>query len=93
MKPTRNRVMCPDCGRQKMLFKSEAKAKGFIKWNGRDLPFGGDRLRPYYCPACCGWHISHMEHKAEYDVRTEMLLNKFRKNWKNYMPFWMIRNK
>jgi ssDNA-binding Zn-finger/Zn-ribbon topoisomerase 1 len=34
MKPTRNRVMCPDCGKAKMLFESEKKAKRFIEWNG-----------------------------------------------------------
>ena len=79
MKPTRNRVMCPDCGRAKMLFETEEKAQRFIEWNGRDMPFGGDRLRPYYCPACCGWHISHLEHKDDYDGRTERLINEYQK--------------
>lgn len=30
MKP-KNRVMCPDCGRSKMLFETETKANNFIK--------------------------------------------------------------
>lgn len=83
MKPTRNRVMCPDCGRVKMLFVSEKKAQGFILWNGRELPFGGDRLRPYFCPACGGWHVSHLEYKADYEGRTDRLIDEFkkRKRW------------
>ncbi len=59
MKPTRNRVMCPDCWRLKMLFKTRKKAINFIKWNRDELEYGGETLRAYYCRACCGWHISH----------------------------------
>ena len=33
-KPNKFRVMCPDIGRQKMLFDTEEKAKNFIKFNG-----------------------------------------------------------
>ena len=54
MKPTRNRVMCPDCWRVKMFFESREKAQRFIDFNGSELPFGGKRLRPYFCPACGG---------------------------------------
>lgn len=78
MKPTRNRVMCPDCGRAKMLFKTKEKAQRFIDWNRQDI-WNGDRLRPYYCPACCGWHISHMEHKEEYEGRTDRMIEEYRK--------------
>ena len=59
MKPTRNRVMCPDCWRLKMLFKTRKKAINFIKWNKDELEYGSETLRAYYCPKCCGWHISH----------------------------------
>ena len=72
-----NRVMCPDCGRAKMLFKNESKANNFIKWNGNKLNAYGGVLRPYYCPACCGWHITHKEHNEEYDHRTEKLINAY----------------
>ena len=77
MKPTRNRIMCPDCGRPKMLFESEKKAQGFIDWNGDDLPFGSGSLRHYYCPACCGWHISHKRYSYDYEGRTEKLIEDF----------------
>lgn len=59
MKPTKNRVWCPDCWRLKMLFKTRKKAINFIKWNKDELEYGGETLRAYYCRACCGWHISH----------------------------------
>jgi len=83
MKPTRNRVMCPDCWRVKMLFESKEKAQAFIHWNGKELPYGGNRLRPYFCPACCGWHISHLEYKADYEGRTDRLISEYqkRKKW------------
>jgi ssDNA-binding Zn-finger/Zn-ribbon topoisomerase 1 len=78
MKPTRNRYLCPDCGRVKMLFESREKAQRFIDWNAPDICHG-DHLRPYYCPACCGWHISHLEYKYEYEGRTERMINEYRR--------------
>lgn len=80
MKPTKNRVMCPECGRSKMLFESEAKAKNFIKWNGDDIDTNGGELRPYYCPACGGYHISSKPHKASYDHSTEALIKRYKKD-------------
>lgn len=82
MKP-KNRIWCPDCNRPKMLFESERKANDFIKWNGDDLPKDGDKLRAYYCPSCCGWHLSHRAHKSEYDNRTDRLIGAYRNTFKN----------
>ena len=45
-----------------MVFESESKAKNFIKFNSDDIEFGSD-MRPYYCPACCDWHISHKQYR------------------------------
>ena len=72
MKPN-NRVMCPDCIRPKMLFETERKAENFIKWNAAEMKHG-ESLRAYYCPACCGWHISHQEHRDDYEVQTRNLV-------------------
>lgn len=80
MKPTR-RIMCPDCGKQKMLFETEKKAQGFIKWNADEIPHGED-LRAYYCPSCCGWHISHKQHWEGYDTNTERLIGAFERSRK-----------
>lgn len=77
MKPTKNRVLCPDCGRAKMLFESESKAKNFIKFNGDDIDSHGHELRPYYCPACCGWHISSKDYNPHYEGRTEQLIKNY----------------
>ena len=82
MKPSKNRVMCPDCGKQKMLFESERKANDFIKWNGDDIDTHGGELRPYYCPSCCGWHISSKMHKKSYDTQTERLIGAYKKTSK-----------
>lgn len=75
-KPTKNRVMCPDCGKPKMLFETEKEALGFIKWNSSEMEHG-DALRPYYCPACCGFHITHKKYYKGFDNRTERLINKY----------------
>ena len=69
----KNRIMCPDCGRAKMLFESEAKAKNFIKFNGDDIHHDGE-LRVYFCPACGGYHISSKEYKKNYDSNTDKLI-------------------
>lgn len=78
MKP-KNRVFCPDCGKQKMLFATERKAQDFIRWNSEDIN-NGSLLHPYYCKACCGWHISHVEHKEEYDSRIDERINMYRES-------------
>lgn len=75
MKPTK-RIMCPDCMRQKMLFETERKAKDFIRWNGKEIEHG-ESLRAYYCPACCGWHISHHRYSSVYDSNTTNLIGAY----------------
>ena len=78
-KPTKNRIMCPECGRTKMLFETESKARNFIKFNGDD--FGHENeLRPYYCQSCGGYHISSKVHKKSYDTTTERLINAYRES-------------
>ena len=86
MKPT-HRIFCPDCGRQKILFETERKAQDFIKWNADEIQ-GGERLHPYYCKACCGWHLTHVAHREEYDNRMEDRINTYRETksgqkWQN----------
>lgn len=76
MSKPKNRIMCPDCGRAKMLFETEAKANNFIKFNS-DTFENGEELRVYYCPACCGYHISSKPHKRSYDSQTDRLLKAY----------------
>ncbi len=76
MKP-KNRIFCPDCGKPKMLFESEQKAQNFLRWNSDDIHNGG-KLHPYYCKACGGWHLSHVEHKDFYDDRIDERINMYR---------------
>lgn len=79
----KNRVMCPDCGKQKMLFETEKKAENFIKWNGDKLDTTHNMLRAYYCPACCGWHISHKCYRESYDTHTDNMIQAYREQKKS----------
>ena len=78
MKPTKSRVMCPDCGRQKMLFKTEKEAKTFLKFNEEAVnPDGTREMRTYYCPACCGYHISSHKYAGD-NKKTDRMIEKYR---------------
>lgn len=82
-KPNKNRIFCPDCAKPKMLFESQSKALNFIRWNGDKLETNGKPLRTYYCPACCGWHISHQDYRDDYKERTDSLLSAYNHSLKN----------
>lgn len=60
MKPTRNKVFCPDCERPKMLFETEQKAKNFIRFNSEEIQAesGYSPQRAYFCLFCNGWHVT-----------------------------------
>lgn len=75
--------MCPDCGRKKMLFETEAKAQTFIRFNGGEIDSHGNTLRPYFCPGCGGWHISSHKYNAKYDNRTDKLIDDYKRSLKN----------
>lgn len=72
--------MCPDCGKPKMLFESERKANDFIRWNADDLEHQSVNIRAYYCPSCCGWHISHKKHWKGFDQSTDRLIDAYNKD-------------
>ncbi len=80
MKPKNNRVMCPECFRQKMLFETQKQADNFIKWNGEDIDTNGGELRSYYCPACGGYHISSKPYRKVYEHNTENLIKRYEKD-------------
>jgi hypothetical protein len=80
MKPKNNRVVCPECFRQKMLFETQKQADNFIKWNGEDIDTNGGELRSYYCPACGGYHISSKPYKKVYEHNTENLIKRYEKD-------------
>jgi hypothetical protein len=71
--------MCPDCGKQKMLFETERKAQDFLRWNADEIA-GGESMRPYYCNACCGWHLTHVRHREEYDSRMDERISVYRES-------------
>ena len=76
MKP-KKRVFCPDCGRLKMVFETEKKALNFIKWNGDDIDTGGEKLRPYYCSGCCGYHITKSQNGAKFAGRVDRMIKRY----------------
>lgn len=75
--------MCPDCGRSKMLFETEKKAQNFIKFNGNEIDTRGGELRPYYCPACCGYHISSKPKRDVKVSQTDRLIASFHRSVEN----------
>lgn len=76
MSKPKNRIMCPDCRKPKMLFETQKKADMFIHYNKDEMEYG-EQLRSYYCPSCCGWHITHMAYSEEYENRTERLIEEY----------------
>ena len=66
--------MCPDCGKPKMQFETEEKAKRFITFNGEKITNNVNKLRVYYCPSCCCYHITSKRHYWKQDVQTKQLL-------------------
>lgn len=56
----KNKVFCLDCGKRKLLFSSEKKAETFMKFNnpGFLASDGKAMARAYFCPSCCGWHVT-----------------------------------
>ena len=87
----KNRVLCPDCGREKMLFETEKKANLFIEYNWESLTDDKDKLRIYYCPACCGYHISSHKYKGD-NRNTERLINNYNKDKRLDFEFFSLRD-
>lgn len=58
-----NRVFCPCCYKHKVLFETEAQANNFIKFNQDviEATNGYAPVRSYYCPLCCGWHVTSLD--------------------------------
>ena len=81
MKPSKNKVFCYDCGRNKMLFENEKKANTFLKFNADiiEKESGKKPKRSYFCQSCCGWHITSQEDKPNRISRTEKVINLYNK--------------
>lgn len=81
MKPSKNKVFCYDCGRNKMLFETEKKANTFLKFNAGVIEeeSGKRPIRSYFCQSCCGWHITSQEDKPKHISRTEKVINLYNK--------------
>jgi hypothetical protein len=79
MKPTKNRVFCYDCGRQKMVFETERKANTFIKFNSDEIEIetGHAPTRGYFCIACNGWHVTSKNEVLNIKSKTEIVLEEF----------------
>lgn len=82
MKPTRNRIFCPQCKRPKMLFESQKKADNFIEFNKFEIEENNHYApcRSYYCPFCAGWHVTHHQSFDESKIEN---IDTFIENCKN----------
>lgn len=78
MKPTKNLYFCCDCGRPKMLFKTEKKALTFIRFNAEEIAAsnadGKAPVRVYHCVACGGWHTTGSIEPPAHSSRMERYL-------------------
>ena len=83
MKPIKNRVFCPECGRAKMLFDTKKRAMTFIRFNKDEIlaETGYAPKRCYYCVACGGWHLTSQEEKEN----TVSLTRKIMRDYKREM--------
>ena len=72
MKPTKNKIYCNNINRVKMLFPSKEKADNFIRFNAEEIAEYNNHApsRSYFCPACGGWHVTHIENNDKY-VQTD----------------------
>lgn len=79
MKPTKNHTYCPSCRRPKMLFETAKEADAFIRFNAGEIleETGKAPVRSYYCPLCCGYHVTSnpsLEEGEMMDSRDEKML-------------------
>lgn len=83
MKPTKNLYYCCDCGKTKMLFKTEKKALTFIRFNAEEIASrnadGKAPARAYYCVACGAWHTSSSLEPPAHSSRVERYLRSLSK--------------
>lgn len=89
MKPTKNQVFCPDCGKTKMLFESESKAMNFIKFNKSEMKAEGKRVprRAYYCQCCGGYHLTCSAYYKENITNTNSVIKAYRIDLENYKSY------
>lgn len=74
-KPSRNRHLCLDCGREKFVFKSERAAQMFIEYS-RDAMLESNGYAPervYYCDLCCGWHVTSRRNYTRKNFHREVV--------------------
>ena len=74
----KNSVLCPNCGRHKMLFGSEDAAQRFIEFNADDIEArtGTAPRYAYYCDLCCGWHLSSTFYESPKKTRLRRSIDK-----------------
>lgn len=60
MKPGKNRIFCPACGRSKIVFSTKEEADRFISFNRVEILREHHKapVRSYYCPMCCAFHVT-----------------------------------
>ena len=82
MRP-KNRIYCRECGRQKIVFETEKKAKRFIDFNGEEIAkeTGRKPVRVYYCECCGGYHVTSSQHERKHYNRVEDVIEKYRREF------------
>lgn len=69
MKPIRNHVHCPQCGKPKTQFSTKQEADLFIFYNAKEISDanGYAPVRSYFCDMCQCWHLTSHEYECRHD--------------------------
>ena len=81
MNPSKNRVFCRDCNREKLLFKEEKNAINFIKFNTGKF----NAVRVYYCNVCGGWHLTSKEGKSYINPLVNKVIQQYHNGYKGQL--------
>lgn len=79
--PTKNRKFCVIANKQKLTFRSRAKADRFMWFNSESILIEKGRcpVRSYYCHACGGFHVTS---RCSEDSDYQQLIFSLKKNFK-----------
>ena len=84
MNPSKNKIFCRACNKQKLLFKEEQNALNFIKFNA-DKWCDNSPVRAYYCPVCMGWHLTSKEGESYENPIINKVIEQYHNGYKGQL--------
>ena len=84
MNPSKNKIFCRACNKQKLLFKEEQNALNFIKFNAEKW-CDNSPVRAYYCPVCMGWHLTSKEGESYENPIINKVIEQYHNGYKGQL--------